>query len=153
MKNIVTIIALTLFLVIPASFLSARETKETVKWLSFDEGQKKGEAQDQKFFLYFYTDWCGYCRKLEKETFTDKAVAKYLNNNFIPVRINSEHLPKVAARFGVRGFPDLRFLTPKGENIGSLPGYVDANKLLPMLKYIHTDSYLTMSYSDFVKKK
>lgn len=140
-------------LIIPGSSLLARETKGSIDWLSFDEGQKKGQAQEQKFFLYFYTDWCGYCRKLERETFTDKAVAQYINKNFIPVRINSERLPKVAARFGVSGFPDLRFLTPKGENIGKLPGYVDADKLLPMLKYVNTDSYLSMSYGEFIKKK
>lgn len=153
MKKYLIIITLVFCFIIPTSLLSARETNDSIDWLTFDEGQKRGQAQEQKFFLYFYTDWCGYCRKLEKETFSNKDVAKYINSNFIPVRINSERMPKVAARFGVSGFPDLRFLTPKGENIGKLPGYVDADKLLPMLRYISTDSYLTMTYSDFIKKK
>ena len=133
-------------------YVSAKESPKAINWLTFDEAQKKGQDQSQKFFLYFYADWCGYCRKLEQQTFTDKSVADYINANFIPVRINSDRLPKVAARYGVQGFPDLRFLNAKGENIARWPGYIEADKLLPLLKYINTDSYLKMGYSDFLKQ-
>lgn len=131
----------------------AAESGQAVAWQDYEAAQKLGEGQSRKFLLYFYTDWCGYCRKLEKETFTDKAVADYINANFIPVRINSEKMPKVAGRYGVSGVPDLRFVSPKGEDIARWPGYIEAPKLLPMLKYIHTDSYQTMSYGDFLKEK
>ncbi len=154
MKTFLPIVTLVLCLLVPNLSLSAREPIDhDIKWLTFDEGQKKGQAQEQKFFLYFYADWCGYCRKLEKETFTNKNVAEFINANFIPVRINSDRLPKVTARFGVNGFPHMKFLTPKGDDIGSLPGYLGAEQLLPMLQYIQSDSYLKMSFAEFVKKK
>lgn len=153
MNKIISVFALVLCLLVP-NMLSAREPIDhTINWLTFDQGQKKGQAQKQKFFLYFYADWCGYCRKLEKETFTNKDVAKFINANFIPVRINSDRLPKVTARFQVQGFPHMKFLTPKGEDIGSLPGYLDANQLLPMLQYIGSDSYLKMSFKQFLSRK
>jgi len=125
---------------------------ELIKWLSFDEAKKiEAQTQSKKFLLYFYTGWCGYCRKLEQKTFMDKSVADYVNSHFIPVRINSEELPKIADRYSVSGVPDLRFLSAKGENIARWPGYIESDKLLPLLKYIHTDSYLKMGYSDFLK--
>lgn len=138
---------------IPTAHPAAGSAPGAVKWLTFDEAQKIGQEQSQKFLLYFYTDWCGYCRKLDKSTFTDKAVADYINTNFIPVRINSEKMPKVAARYGVGGVPDLRFLTAKGENIARWPGYIEADRFLPLLQYIHTESYQKMSYGDFLKNK
>jgi thioredoxin-related protein len=44
------------------------------------------------------------------------------------------------------------FLTPEGDRISNLPGYVDGSQLLKILKYIRTESYLTMSFQDFVKQ-
>jgi len=146
------IIALSCLMLSPLTEATAKDTTQ-INWIDFDKAQKQGETQSQKFFLYFYADWCGYCRKLEKTTFSDKTVANYINNNFIPVRINSERMPKVAARYGVQSFPDMRFLTPKGENIARWPGYIEAEQLLPLLKYIQTDSYLKMNYRDFLKSQ
>jgi thioredoxin-related protein len=146
------IIALCCLMLSPLTEATAKDTAQ-IKWVDFDKAQKQGETQPQKFFLYFYADWCGYCRKLEKSTFTDKSVANYINKNFIPVRINSERMPKVAARYGVQSFPDMRFLTPEGENIARWPGYIEAEHLLPLLKYIKTDSYQKMNYQDFLKSQ
>ena len=144
---------LLIFGLMPLSKPSADHSAGAVKWLTFDEAQKKGQAQDQKFLLFFYTDWCGYCKKLQQMTMADKSVADYINANFIPVLINSEKLPAVASRYGVGGVPDLRFLTPKGEEIARWPGYIEADQFLPLLKFIQTDSYQKMSYSEFLKNK
>lgn len=153
-KNIyIGLFAILILGLMPISQPSADHSAEAINWMTFDEAQKKGQAQSQKFLLYFYTDWCGYCRKLEQNTFADKAIADYINANFIPVRINSEKLPKVASRYGVGGVPDLRFLTPKGDDIARWPGYIEADRFLPLLKYIQSDSYQKMSYGEFLKKK
>jgi hypothetical protein len=138
---------------VPAFLPAADSATGVVNWLTFDEAQKRGQGQSQKFLLYFYTDWCGYCRKLDQKTFADQAVADYINANFIPVRINSERLPQVAGRYGVGGVPDLRFLTAKGEDIARWPGYIEADRFLPLLKYIQSDSYQKMSYGDFIKQQ
>ncbi|MBI5062097.1 MAG: thioredoxin family protein [Desulfatitalea sp.] len=153
MKHVIPLLILLCGLTAPMVTRSMAEPASAVAWQDYEAAQKSAQGQSRKFLLYFYTDWCGYCRKLEKETFSDKTVADYLNNNFIPVRINSEKMPKLAGRFGVSGVPDLRFVSPKGEDIARWPGYIEASKLLPMLKYIHTESYQTMSYGDFLKAK
>jgi len=137
-------------LILTGALLITNKLRWLTSWLTFDQAQKKGQDQDQKFLLYFYADWCGYCRKLDKQTFTDPSVAEFINANFIPVRINSDRMPKVAARYGVQGLPDLRFLSADGKNIARWPGYIEADKLLPLLKYIQTDSYLKMGYKEFL---
>ncbi len=155
MKKLIFFIIFTSLMLnfFPINAIFADSSKGSVNWLTFDEAQKKGQGQSQKFLLYFYTDWCGYCRKLDHETFTDKTVADYINSNFIPVRINSEKMPQVAGRYGVGGVPDLRFLTAKGEDIARWPGYIEPDRFLPLLKYIQSDSYQKMSYGEFLKKQ
>ena len=153
MKHVIILLTILCGLVVPLASQSRAEPAATIAWQDYESAQKASQGQSRKFLLYFYTDWCGYCRKLDKETFSDKAVADYINNNFIPVRINSEKMPKVAGRYSVSGVPDLRFVSAKGEDIARWPGYIEASKFLPMLKYIHTDSYQTMSYGDFIKEK
>ena len=132
---------------------AANDPTGAINWITFEEAQKNSQDQSRKFLLYFYTDWCGYCRKLEQSTFVDKDIAAYVNQNFIPVRINSEQKPKIAARYRISGVPNLRFLTAKGEDIAHWPGYIEADRFLPLLKYIHSDSYLKMGYSDFLKQQ
>jgi thioredoxin-related protein len=88
---------------------------------------------------------------LESKTFTNQAVADYINANYTPVRVNAGTETSLASRFGIQGVPDLRFLSPKGENIARWPGYIESERLLILLRYISTDSYKSMNFGDFVK--
>lgn len=124
---------------------------DAIQWLSYDQAERQKQGQERKFLLYFRSDRCGYCRKLESETFTDKALAAYINDNYIPVRVDTDKNPRIAARHGIRGVPDIHFLTAQGDAIANWPGFIEVDRLLPLLQYIHTDSYLNMSYSDFLK--
>jgi thioredoxin-related protein len=153
MKRFITLLIFVCGLAAPMAVWAEQQPAQSIGWLNFEEAQKQGQDQSRKFLLYFFTDWCGYCRKLDQNTFADKAVVDYINRNFIPVRINSEKMPKIAGRYGVGGVPDIRFLSPSGENIARWPGYIEAPKLLPMLKYIHTDSYQKMGYTEFLKEQ
>lgn len=123
-----------------------------IKWISFDEARKQTN-NGRKFLFYFHANWCTYCHKLEKDVFTKNDIIDYINSNYMPVRINSDKEKKLAARYGVRGLPNLQFRTPEGEAIARWPGYIEADRLMIMLQFIGTDSYKTMSYNDFVKQQ
>jgi len=146
------IIILSIALMIPIQVAANRPTGAKINWSTYDEAQNTGN-DSRKFFIYFYTDQCGYCRMLEKNTFTDESVVDYINSNYTPVRVNAGKEIKIASRFGIQGVPDLRFLSSKGENIARWPGYIEGARLLAMLQYIHTDSYKEMNFSDFVKSQ
>ena len=142
------IIVAALLVMIP---LSAKGISAgTIEWQSYDKAQQS--RLDRKLLIYFMADWCGYCRSLEKKTFTDQKVIDYINQNFLPVRINIDKEQQIAGHFGISGVPALQFLTPKGEPIARWPGFIEAKQLLPLLKYIKTDSYKTKNFNEFMKK-
>ena len=124
-----------------------------IQWLSYAEGRQRGETEQKKVFLVFQADWCRYCHQMEKETFSDSAVIAYVNQNFVPVSVNSDRETDIAAKYNVRGLPSTWFLSEKGDRIGNRPGYISTNEMLTILKYIGTDSYLKMSFKEFTKKK
>jgi thioredoxin-related protein len=152
MKHLLRTLCLLICLTAPN--LAVASPESAIAWVTFEEAQRlEGQSAPRKFFLYFYTQWCGYCRKLEQKTFMDRAVADYINTHFTPVRIDSEKMPKIAARYRIGGVPDIRFVTGEGEEIARWPGYIEPGQLLPLLKYIHSDSYLKMGFNEFLKQK
>ena len=130
---------------------TTRSAKD-IKWFHYEEGVSRAKNYGKKVFVNFYADWCAYCKQMERTTFEDKRVIAYLNDNFIPVRVDSDKKPKRAAEFGVRGLPVSWFLTETGERIGNQPGYLPADTLLPLLKFIHTDAYERMGFNEFMKQ-
>jgi thioredoxin-related protein len=123
-----------------------------VQWYPYDEGMALGKAEGKKVYINFYAAWCQYCRRMDKKTFTDPAVVSYLNENFISIRVDVDREKDVASQYNVSPLPDSWFITETGEGIGNRPGYMSAEDLLPVLQFIHTGSYLKMSYTDFLKK-
>ncbi|GBC63420.1 thioredoxin family protein [Desulfonema ishimotonii] len=124
-----------------------------IRWYAYQEGIDRGKHEKKKVFINFYADWCRYCKVMEQKTFKDDGVIAYLNDNFISVRVNSDKNKKLAADYNITGLPLSWFVSEAGENIGSQPGYIPPNMLLPLLKYIHTDSYKTMNFKKFMENE
>lgn len=123
---------------------------DQINWHKYDQGLAKSKAQNKKIFLNFHADWCRYCLKMEKETFTNGDVITYMNEHFIPIMVDSDKEKQLAGQYNVRALPTSWFLEPNQSKISTLPGYVDAKQLLNILKYINTESYKKMSFKDFL---
>ncbi len=63
---------------------------QQVNWMSMEEALAAQKENPKKIFMDVYTTWCGPCKMLDKNTFSDKNVAEYLNKNFYPVKFNAE---------------------------------------------------------------
>ncbi len=122
-----------------------------IQWKGYDEGIAMAKAEKKKVFLYFHADWCGYCRKMDASTFKDNKVINYLTDNYVAIKVNSDKEKKVANDYGVRGLPTSWFLKASSEKLSSIPGYIDAKRLVSLLKYVSKDIYEKMSYRDFAK--
>jgi thioredoxin-related protein len=85
-KIIILSTAISLLLCAP---LSAQEA-ESVHWLSFEQLEDSLEVQPKKVFIDFYTDWCVYCRKMDKVVFTKREVIELLNEEYYAVRFDAE---------------------------------------------------------------
>ena len=162
-KWVMTFIIVVLALIFSGDFLYAdtskkpenqiKETDRPINWYSYDEGMALGKRQGKKIFLYFWAEWCPFCKKMERETFNKSLVTSNLNNNFIPIRVNSEKERKTAFLYNVRGLPTSWFLTGDGQKISNLPGYVPPDMFLRILEFIYSDSYKKMTFGDYLKSE
>lgn len=132
---------------LPKSFASS----DNIKWYSYEEGVAKGKTEQKKIFIFFYTDWCGYCTKMKKTTLKENSIVTYLDKNFISIMVNTDKKKKIGADFGVRGLPTCWFMSEDGKKISNLPGYIPADQFLKVLKFINTDSYKKMTFKKFVE--
>ncbi|NDY73651.1 thioredoxin family protein [Desulfobacter hydrogenophilus] len=132
---------------------SSTAASNDISWNDYTPGMALAGEEGKNIFLYFHASWCGYCTKLKKETFTDDRIKAYLNDHFVSIGVDTEKREKLARQWGVRGLPTLWFLEPDGTKINSLPGFANADQLLSILQYIHTQSYKNMSYQEYVQQK
>jgi len=128
-----------------------------LNWYSMEDLEQMKNIGDKKVLVDMYTDWCGWCKKMDKNTFTDPAVVEYLNQNFVLVKFNAEQKEpitfkgetyesvqrgrrktnKLAIKLlnGRLGYPTLVYLEGSNlEKIKASPGYKTPDKLLPELE-------------------
>ncbi|MFD2201247.1 thioredoxin family protein [Shivajiella indica] len=86
-----TIILLFMFL---SGYVPAQELKSDI-WLDFEQLEDSLKVNPKPVLLYFHTDWCTYCRKMEAEVFTKPAVLELLSQNFYAVKFNAEYPDEV----------------------------------------------------------
>ena len=153
MKKVVLILAL----VVSAYTIQAQE----VKWYTIEEAVELNKTQPRKIMVDVYTDWCGWCKVMDKNTFKQPVVAQYLNENFYPVKFNAEQKDTVnilgqtftfvssgkrgshqlAAALGATGYPYVVFLDEGMNIITSLPGYTKAPQFDKVINYINGEHY------------
>lgn len=148
-----------LFLVVSViSFLSLHSQSE-VKWYSMEEAIELQKKVPKPIFVDIYTDWCGWCKKMDVSTFKDPNIVQYLNNNFYAVKLDAEttdtinyfgkpmtHPTGVKLRGnynalavkllnGRASFPTTAYIMPDQKSF-PVPGYQDAKKLQPLLVWV-----------------
>lgn len=133
-------------------------------WLPYNEGLLKAKKENKYVLIYFYTDECGWCRKMEKETYSNEEVKKILSDKFVNIKINARSENKVvengeeiserklATLFQVSGYPTTWFLESNYTKIAPLPGYVPADQFISVIKYIGEGWYKNISFEEYLKK-
>lgn len=170
MKNILLIIAVLL--------VSLSINAQEIKWMTFNDALKAQQKTPKKIIVDAYTNWCGWCKKLDKETFSNPDVANFINKNYYAVKFNAEGNETItykgktysnpnysverangrnsahdlANNLGVRSFPNLLFFDENGTYLGPIPGYKTPKQLEVMLKLFSTNAYKNInSQEDFQK--
>ena len=135
--------------------------KGHLQWMSFNDGLALAQKANRKVLIDVYTDWCGWCKKMESTTYGDPRIVEYLQRKYVLVRLNAESMQKLtykgttyterdlAGAFGVNGYPTTIFLKANGDPITGYPGYADAAKFRTVLSFIAEDHYLTKKFSDY----
>ena len=77
-----------LFLALP--ILSYSQKTNTINWLNFEQLDDSLARKPKKTFIYFYADWCVYCKKMEQNAFKNAEIIEKLNSDFYAVKMNAE---------------------------------------------------------------
>jgi thioredoxin-related protein len=146
-----------------------------LKWYSWEEAVAACEKEPRKIFVDVYTDWCGWCKVMDKKTFPIPAVKSYIEENFYPVKLDAEQKEDIvwngntfswrpAGRNGINmlaysllegktSYPTIVYLNEKFERIMISPGYKTPEQFLPELKFAAEEHYTSMTWEEYKKGK
>lgn len=116
---------------------AATPVAEGVKFhdLTYDEAAARAEADQKIVFIDFFTTWCLPCKEMDRTTFQDPAVAAWLAEHAIALKVDAEENETneaLAGLFGVKSFPNCVYLTPKGELLYRITGKKDSEEFLEL---------------------
>lgn len=119
--------------------LSAEEDKSKdikIKWFSrYSEALSEAQKTQKPLLIYAYATWCGWCKKMERETCADKKIMK-LTEFFVCIKINSEEEEEFFSKFKVKEFPCVVFLKSDGTEIERHIGFKTVDEFKKMLQNI-----------------
>lgn len=99
-----------------------------IVWLTdYDQALDEARSKDKPVVLYLRTEWCTYCRQMDRTTLTDAAVVAEAGSEFVWLRLDAEKNERGASlreRFEVNDFPTFLLLDAEGEEIDRLKGYI-----------------------------
>ncbi|QNF35892.1 DUF255 domain-containing protein [Adhaeribacter swui] len=143
--------------------------KGAIKWLTFEQAIAQSKKEPRKIFIDVYTDWCGWCRKMEKGTFTDPALAEYVNKNFYAVRLNAEgkepityegktftynaqkraHELAFVLLQGQLSFPTTVYLDENLKMLAPVPGYLDVPAFREIITFFGDNHYKKLTFPQY----
>lgn len=149
MKNI-SLVLLTITLFIGTSMKPADE----LKWVGFDEGYKIAQKKGKIMLVDVYTDWCGWCKRMDRDTYAKSEVIGLINQDYVAIKFNPElegtytfqgkqyngnELAGVLSNNQLSGYPTTIFHSPKNKKTNVVGGYFDAAKFKGVLEKVKTE--------------
>ena len=146
--------------------------KAALKWYTWEEAVELNKTKPKKMFVDVYTDWCGWCKRMDKSTFSDEKVAAYMAANYYQVKLDAEqkaeikfngesfkyvdsgngrgiHALAYSLLDGKMGYPSMVYLNEKFERIMVSPGYKEAPDMLKELKFAAEEKYKETSWEEY----
>lgn len=158
------------------SLFSQQFNKSAVKWLTIQEAIKLQETNPKTIMIDMYTSWCGWCKKMDAETFTNPSIAEYINTNFYPVKFDAEGFDTVEYKgekyfnpsplgtkrspnkFAVKmlnsrlSYPTIVYIDYEWNPV-TVPGFMSVKDIEPILIYfaerVNKQADYQLFYSDF----
>jgi thioredoxin-related protein len=143
------------------------------KWYTWEEAVELNKKQPKKIMVDVYTDWCGWCKKMDKSTFANPEVSNYLRDHFYAVKLNAEQREAIifgrdtftymdsgngrgvntlayALLDGKMGYPSIVYLDEQFRRIMISPGYKETPDLMRELKFAKEEIYNKQTWEEYL---
>jgi thioredoxin-related protein len=153
---------------------NGQNNPDGIQWMSFEEAVKRSDQVPKKLFIDVYTDWCGWCKKMDNTTFKEPEVVKFINEKFYPVKLNAEtrdtirfrdkefkYIPDYKANelaisllSGKMGYPSYVLMDEKYSLMSpAVQSYLTKENLMPILVYYGDNIFKEKTWEEFEKSK
>jgi thioredoxin-related protein len=136
-----------------------------VGWQKWNAGMQRSRESGRPVVVDVYTDWCGWCKRMDRDVYARADIDRYLAEKFVVVKLNAESgeqatyqgrsytARSLASTFGVSGYPTTIFFAADGSRLVNVPGYIEGDRFLLLLRYIG-DGFLerNVKWEDFLKQ-
>jgi len=152
--------------------IAAEQTDDKeIHWLTWDEAQVKMKHIPKKVWVDVYTDWCGWCKRMDATTFKNPDLVRYMNQKFYAVRFNAEkddHIMFLGKQYdivpqtrtsqlaidlmhGQLSYPTGIFMEEGFQNPQPVPGYHPTQEMEMILRYLGDNTYKTTKFEEYQK--
>ncbi|KAA5547683.1 thioredoxin family protein [Adhaeribacter rhizoryzae] len=160
-------------LLLLGSFTGKPAKKGKINWLSLEEAAALNKKEPRKMVIDVYTDWCGWCRKMDQSTFSNPEVAEYVNKNFYAVKLDAEgkkpitingktynynaqyrsHEVAITLLSGQMSYPSTVYLDEQMKILAPVPGYLDVPAFKEILTYFGENHYKKKTFQEYTAAK
>lgn len=175
--SVLTIISLMLATPMLSGWTTAGKlsAKDGINWISLEEADKLRQTEPRKILIDVYTDWCGWCKRMDATTFSDPTLVEYVNANYYAVKLDAEQKEPITVggktyeyvANGRRGYneiakellqgkmsyPTVVFLDESMNMIQPLSGYRDSKTMQPILEYLAQNAYKETPWEEWLSKR
>lgn len=149
----------------------SQKTNTKIKWYTIDEVNELSKQKKKKIIIDLYTDWCGWCKVMDKNTFANEDIAAYINKHYYPVKLNAEYKNdinfnnKIYSYVNSKGqgynefaleitggklsYPSVIFIDEDLNVIQPIQGYQEARDFIKIVKYFGEDHYKKTPWTVF----
>jgi thioredoxin-related protein len=165
-------VIIILFILLTSYSIPLTSVKEKIQWMSFEEVEKRMKSDPRPILIDVYTDWCGWCKVMDKKTYDHVKVADYINKQYYAIKFDAESKTPITWRGktyqfeaqykmhglavellgGNAGFPTTVFIPVNPAEPQAIPGFLQPAEIHPLLTYFSEGHHQKIRFDKYAEK-